>query len=431
MATKAFRGVRPLDIVLTIILAALASVLGGGARNPPPPPPAAVRIDSHSWLMLPVMLIASLPVLWWRRSLIAVVLVSCVAMAVHVVAFGALIRCGSGLPQAFVLAFLCGLAYPDQRRRLIAFGFAGVFSILVLIRDTAAGPTLVPVALLLSAGLFGVGRVVAQRASLVRDLRQRNEELRMLRDERAALEVNDDRAQLSQQLEALLDQRLSQLADAAENGASSGNTPATTALLTTLEEDSRQTLDDMRKIVGLLRGGEVTLAPTPSVAHLDALLAQHLRAGSRLHVTGDPRVLPASVELSAYRIVEHLVSALADDPSVPVAVGMRFEDDALELQITGPVSRGADLRSAVGRGAGPAARRFAGCEGGAGPGAGGGSSAGAERCLMRTLRRYSEIWVAVFALLLSAVPMVFDPPQGAGQWAGAACIVVGAVSLAG
>ncbi len=120
-------------------------------------------------------------------------------------------------------------------------------------------------------------------------------------------------------------------------------------MLATLEAGSRQTLSDMRDIVGQLRGGDVALAPAPSVAHLDALLARHLRPGSRLRVSGDPRVLPASVELSAYRIVEHLVTALASDPEVPVGVAMRFAQDALEIEVSGPVDRAADLRGALGR----------------------------------------------------------------------------------
>ncbi len=105
----------------------------------------------------------------------------------------------------------------------------------------------------------------------------------------------------------------------------------------------------MREIVGLLRGGDVALAPAPTVAHLDALLARHTRADSRLTVAGDPRSLPATVELSAYRIVEHLVNVLADQPDSRIEVGVRFDDDALEIRVNGPVDRSADLKAAVAR----------------------------------------------------------------------------------
>ena len=108
-------------------------------------------------------------------------------------------------------------------------------------------------------------------------------------------------------------------------------------------------MDDMREIVGLLRGGEVDLAPAPSVAHLDALLARHRSAHSRLTVTGDPRSLPATVELSAYRIVEYLVGALADRTDNRIEVAVRFADDALDIQVRGSVGRGADVKAAVAR----------------------------------------------------------------------------------
>jgi hypothetical protein len=54
-------------------------------------------------------------------------------------------------------------------------------------------------------------------------------------------------------------------------------------------------------------------------------------------VEGDPRVLPAGVELAAYRIVEHLLAALDDGPDVDL--GVRFKDDALELSISGRARR--------------------------------------------------------------------------------------------
>jgi signal transduction histidine kinase len=270
-------------------------------------------------------------------------------MAVHVLAFGHLIRCGAGLPLVFVLAFLCGSGYPQRRDRLTSLALSVVLAAIVLVWDTAAGPAILPVVALIQVGLYGIGRVVAQRAELAGELRQRNDDLRVLRDERAALEVSDDRAQLSARLEVLLDQRLSLLAAAADEARSATDPAAMRAMLVSLEEDSRQTLGDMREIVGQLRGGEVALAPAPSVAHLDALLARHVHGGSRLQVNGDPRLLPASVELSAYRIVEHLVTALADKPSAPVGVTMTFTDDALEILVAGSVPRGSDLRGAVGR----------------------------------------------------------------------------------
>jgi signal transduction histidine kinase len=346
MRSRVMHGVRPVDAVLAGGLCVFAAVLAVANIDSTG---AAARIDSHSWLQLPVFVAAMLPVLWWRRSLIAALLASCGLMLVHVLAFGHLIRCGAGLPLVFLLAFLCAVAYAQPQERLATLVLSVVLAGVVLIWDTAAGPSILPVVAVIQAGLYGIGRVVAQRARMAVELRQRNEDLRALRDERAALEVTDDRAQLSARLETLLDQRLGQLEALAEEGKATADPAAVQALLVSLEDDGRQTLGDMREIVGQLRGGDVALAPAPSVAHLDALLARHVHGGSRLQVSGDPRVLPASVELSAYRIVEHLVTAMADKPSAPVRVAMTFTDDALEILVAGSVPKGSDLRGAVGR----------------------------------------------------------------------------------
>jgi signal transduction histidine kinase len=346
MGSRVMQRIRPVDAVIAgilCILAALMTVMNINSNDP------NFKVDSHSWLQLPLFVAAALPVLWWRRSLIGALLTSSVLMLIDVFAFGHLTRCGSGLPLVFVLAFLSGLSYTHRRERLTALALSVVLAAIVLMWDTSAGPTLTPVVAVIQIGLYGISRVVAHRAGMAIELRQRNEDLRVLRDERAALEVSDDRLQLSARLEALLEQRLSQLAAVAEEG-KSADPAAMQALLVTLEEDSRQTLGDMREIVGQLRGGEVALAPAPSVAHLDALLARHVHGGSRLQVNGDPRMLPPSVELSAYRIVEYLVTALTDKPSAPVAVTMSFTDDALNILVVGSVPKGAaDLRGAVGR----------------------------------------------------------------------------------
>lgn len=63
-------------------------------------------------------------------------------------------------------------------------------------------------------------------------------------------------------------------------------------------------------------------------AELDELLQRRLG-----------ELAPTGVELSAYRIVEHLLAALADAPDVDVRV--HFTDDALQLSVSGPARRGA------------------------------------------------------------------------------------------
>jgi signal transduction histidine kinase len=341
--TQFWRGVRPVDVAVTAGLAALGVLLMVENIYGDDP---TVQIDSRSWWMVPVFVAATLPVLWWRRNLLAAVAGSVAAMTAHDLLFGHVVRCGAGLPLAFVLAFLAGLRY-ERRRSLGALGLVAALVGAVLALDSVAGPDLIPLAVLVAGVVWGIGQVARSRSLLAQELRRRNEELRTLRDRRAVLEVAGDRARVSRELEAVLDERLGRLEALADAAAATTDPEGARAALVTLEEDSRRALDDMREVVGVLRGGEVALAPTPSVAQLDALLARLGRG--RLAVRGEPRLLPASVELSAYRIVEHLVPVLATDAAAPAAVLVRFDDDALQIEVTGRVARGAELRAALSR----------------------------------------------------------------------------------
>lgn len=304
-------------------------------------------VSSHSWAMVPAFALVVLPVLWWRRGLLAVTGLVLAGMVVHDLLFGWVTRCGVGLLLAFVLAYLGGVAL-ERRQALVNLSLTGLLVLAVLVVDATTGLEPATLALPVLLLVFGIGRAVRHRTAMSAELHARTVELRRLRDERVALEVADDRVRLSQELDGLLQERLGQLTAAADSGRDLDADSART-LFEAIETDSRATLDGMREIVGLLRGGDVALAPAPTVAHLDALLARHTRADARLSVSGDPRSLPASVELSAYRIVEHLVDVLADQADSRIEVVVRFEQAALELRVTGPVDRAADVKAAVAR----------------------------------------------------------------------------------
>ncbi len=67
----------------------------------------------------------------------------------------------------------------------------------------------------------------------------------------------------------------------------------------------------------------------------------------RLHVDGDQRDLPTGLELSGYRIVEHLLATLQDAPDVHVDVTLSFAEDALEITVAGPPRDGVDSQTAL------------------------------------------------------------------------------------
>ncbi len=352
---SAVRGIRPGDWVLAGALTALGVwLMVENVFTPDAQVAAAVAegsmahpLTSHSWLVVPAFTLATVPVLWWRRSIVVITGIALSAMVAHDLLFGWLTRCGAGLPLAFVLAYLGGLVLPGARAWL-GLVLATLLTAAVLVVDATTGFGAFVLAFPIVGIVFGIGRAVRHRTALSAQLRAGSTELGRLRDERAALEVAGDRARLSQELDGLLQERLDQLTAAAELGLTADPARAQ-ALFASIETDSRATLDGMRAIVGLLRGGDVALAPAPTVAHLDGLLSRHARADARVTVTGDPRSLPAAVELSAYRIVEHLLTVLAQAPESGIEVDLRFAADALEIRVRGPVDRSADVKAAVAR----------------------------------------------------------------------------------
>jgi hypothetical protein len=158
---KIFAGVRQGDVVLAVLMTALGvlmmleNILSGST--------AEVRIDSHSWLLVPVFAAATLPILWRRRSMIGVLVVTAAALAVHVLPFGWMVRCGAGLPLAFALAYGAGRL---SRGVWSWIGLVGSLAVqfLVLVRDSAAGLDIIPVTAAIGVAAWGVGVLLARRA---------------------------------------------------------------------------------------------------------------------------------------------------------------------------------------------------------------------------------------------------------------------------
>ncbi len=157
---KIFDGVRAGDVLLGILLTGLGVALMVGNISGQE---EGVRIDSTSWTMIPVFALATLPIIWRRRGILAVILVSAAAMAVHVVAFDWVVRCGAGLPLAFALAYGAGRLV-GRRDGLVAFAASLGLQVLVLMKDSAAGLEIIPFTAVIAAAFWGVGYVLRQRS---------------------------------------------------------------------------------------------------------------------------------------------------------------------------------------------------------------------------------------------------------------------------
>lgn len=160
------KGIRPLDYLLTAVMVALAVLIG--LENVIAGPDAAVAhaLDSHSALMIPVFVVASLPVLWRRRSILAAIGASFVVVAASVPAFGWVTRCGFALPLSLAMAYAVARFAGSRQNHLI--GLVGVFvlQVVTLVMDSSTGGLgALGLSVPIAAICYGIGLFVQSRAA--------------------------------------------------------------------------------------------------------------------------------------------------------------------------------------------------------------------------------------------------------------------------
>ncbi|MEV6411880.1 hypothetical protein [Kribbella sp. NPDC051718] len=161
-----FRGIRPLDYVLAGLMTAAGVLLmvGNVAASDEDLPHA---LSTTSWAVVPTFLVITLPILWRRRNILAVVGITTVATVAHVLAFGWITRCGVLLPLGFALAYAVGRFGGAWRNRLFGLAAIVVLELVMLARDASIDTvaSALPVALPGIALFYGAGVLVQNRVS--------------------------------------------------------------------------------------------------------------------------------------------------------------------------------------------------------------------------------------------------------------------------
>ena len=112
-----------------------------------------------------------------------------------------------------------------------------------------------------------------------------------------------------------------------------------------IADTARDSLTQMRSLLGLLRTDEATAyAPVPTLSDVPDLVEQSRRAGLPVTFTGITgtmtRTLPQGAELAAYRTVqEALTNALKHSPGAATTITIHWGKDGLQLRVQNdPVS---------------------------------------------------------------------------------------------
>jgi len=193
-------------------------------------------------------------------------------------------------------------------------------------------------------------------------LEERTAELEQAREELARRAVAEERLRLARELHDVVAHAISVIAVQSGVGAHVADTNPQEAAkaLAAIEATSRAALEELRRLLGVLRQEDEpqgALAPVPGLADLDSLLAEVGKAGLavKLQINGTRPPLPAGVDLSAYRIVQEALTNVvkhAGPARAQVVVGYRDQEVTVEVidDGRGAVTSVSDGRARVGHG---------------------------------------------------------------------------------
>ncbi|OLZ72165.1 two-component sensor histidine kinase [Streptomyces sp. IMTB 2501] len=121
-----------------------------------------------------------------------------------------------------------------------------------------------------------------------------------------------------------------------------GDPEFTERALDAIEETGRVALEDLERVLGILRESERPVSARPTLADAGRLLDSARASGAKVdaEVTGPVAAVPGPVSREGYRILqEALTNVLRHAGAVPVRVRVTVGDGALALEVRNPLPR--------------------------------------------------------------------------------------------
>jgi signal transduction histidine kinase len=193
--------------------------------------------------------------------------------------------------------------------------------------------------IMLAAAWF-LGNSVFSRNRYASELELRNIELRKARDELARTAVSEERLRIARELHDIVAHSLSMIAVQSGVGAHVIDSKPEEAKrsLQVIEEASKSSLRDVRRVLGVLRAsdGSTALDPAPRLRNIGAMVERFRAVGPQvdLQVYGDISTLSAGPDLTAYRVVqEALTNVLKHSKSKRARVVINRSPTELRVEV--------------------------------------------------------------------------------------------------
>ena len=256
---------------------------------------------------------------------------------------------GAGIP--LVVALYTAAAYRPRRVSLVVLGLTIVTLGGVATIEQAVALNIVEVVATFTAAWW-LGDNARTRRAQSEALETYAAELADTREELAEQRVAEERLRIAREMHDVVAHSLGVVAiqaGVAEHVLDEDPAQARRSV-STIGDVARSSLADMRRTLGLLRGGDVQQEPAPRLADIPRLVTEVGEAAGldvQLRLCGEPRErLDPALELSAYRVVqEALTNAGKHAPGgrVDVTVVYGSDDVRVEVRDDGGTSPARDL----------------------------------------------------------------------------------------
>ena len=332
------------DVVLAVVLA-LSSVVPVLAGDP--------SWGRTKWVGVVLALASTLPLAWRsRRPLLA--------FAIVLGANGACVLAAAPKQAAFqpfvalVLAAYSVGSRTEGSRAVWAPPVLAVAALPVFVVAIAHGqdPGNANPSYVWMAAAWVVGRLMRSWRQKAAALEQANVELAEQRELLAQTAVTLERGRIAREIHDVIAHNVSMMV--VQAGAATrileGDQPRVRTALDVIATTGRQTVDEMRSLLGVIRSEHDGAArdPQPGLADLDQLVTGVHEAGLpvTVRIEGEQRPLPPTLDLSAFRIVqEGLTNALRHAGPARAEVTVRYADESVELEIVDTGTRPVTDRS--------------------------------------------------------------------------------------
>jgi signal transduction histidine kinase len=242
----------------------------------------------------------------------------------------------------FALAIYSLGAYAASRRAAVGLVLSVVAVWIATFAEDGPGVDNLAFGLVVAGGPWLAGWMVRRRTEQAVALALRAQELEGSQADRERAAVAGERDRIARELHDIISHSVSVMtiqAGAIEEVLDREPEEARRAAVS-IRHTGREALDDLRRLLGVLRDAEhdtQALTPQPGLADLEVLLASVRLSGLdvRFTVDGTPRPLPPAVDLSAFRVVqEALTNTLKHARATVASVGVRYGTDTIDIEVT-------------------------------------------------------------------------------------------------